>query len=383
VTLNDGHTILRFASEFAHTYVRDTVTLNANVVMATHGETIQEIIGSGDARQSFQSFRLKGRPLTYISAASESGMTPALEIRVDNVAWSEVADFRDAGPDDRVYVNRHNEDGSTRIVFGDGARGARLPTGQGNVVAGYRIGAGRDGLLEADQLTLMAGKPAELKSVSNPLPPAGAADGETLAQVRVNAPATTLTLGRVVSLKDYEFYARAFAGIAKARADWVWDGTARPIILTVAGEGGAELPSSGADINNLRTALRNAGDPDVPLRIFPHEPVDFTLEADLFIEQGYDSNDVITAVNTALNRSFSFTARMLGQSVKRSGVVAVIQAVEGVKAVDLNQLYRLDQAPGNYPHLVAARPSVTAGLPDRGTELLTLSPAPVKLGIIS
>ena len=34
---------------------------------------------------------------------------------------------------------------------------------------------------------------------------------ETLEQVRVNAPATTLTLGRVVSLKDYEDFARAFA----------------------------------------------------------------------------------------------------------------------------------------------------------------------------
>jgi hypothetical protein len=381
-TLNDGHTILRFSSEFAHTYVRDSVTLNANVALATHGETVQEIIGSGDARQAFQSFSLKGKPLTYISAASASGMAPALEIRVDGVLWHPLTDFCDAGPDDRVYVIRHSEDGTSRVVFGDGGRGARLPTGQANVVAVYRVGAGADGLLEADQLTLMSGKPAGLKSVSNPLPPAGAAAGETLEQVRVNAPATTLTLGRVVSLKDYEDFARSFGGIAKARADWVWDGTARPIILTVAGEGGVALPPTGPDINNLKTALRKAGDPDVPLRIFSYEPVDFTLDADLFIQAGHDPEKVSAAVHEALAGAFCFRVRRLGQPVSRSEVIAVMQAVDGVKAVDLNLLHRLDQDAGDYARLAAARPMVSAGLPDRGAELLTLSPAPAQLGII-
>lgn len=382
-SLNDGHTILRFTSEFAHTYVRDSVTLNANVALATHGESLQEIIGSGDARQAFQSFQLKGKPVTYISAATESGMTAALEIRVDGVLWTEIPDFRDAAPNDRVYVIRHSEDGSTRLLFGDGNTGAKLPTGQGNVVANYRVGAGAQGLLEADQLTLMSSKPAGLKSVTNPLPPAGAADGETLEQVRQNAPSTTLTLGRVVSLKDYQDYAQTYAGIAKARADWVWDGASRPIILTVAGEGGVELPSSGPDINHLRTALRNAGDPDVPLRIFSYEPVDFTLDAGLFIESGYEPDHVLEAVNEALSTAFSFTVRQLGQSVSRSEVIAVIQAVDGVRAVDLNLLYRLDQDADNYARLVAASPVASEGLTERGAELLTLSPAPPILGVVS
>lgn len=382
-SLNDGHTILRFTSEFAQPYVRDSVTLNANVALATHGESLQEIIGSGDARQSFQSFQLKGKPVTYISAATEKGMAAALEVRVDGVLWTEIPDFRDAAPNDRVYLIRHSEDGSTRLVFGDGNTGAKLPTGQGNVVAYYRVGAGAEGLLEADQLTLMSSKPAGLKSVSNPLPPAGAADGETLEQVRQNAPSTTLTLGRVVSLKDYQDYAQAFAGIAKARADWVWDGTSRPIILTVAGEGGVELPSSGPDIIHLKTALRNAGDPDVPLRIFSYEPVDFTLDADLFIHPDYEADNVLEAVNDALSAAFSFTVRQLGQSVSRSEVIAVIQAVDGVRAVDLNLLYRLDQDADNYARLVAASPVASEGLTERGAELLTLSPAPPVLGVVS
>ena len=50
-----------------------------------------------------------------------------------------------------------------------------------------------------------------------------------------NAPLTVLTLDRVVSLRDYEDFARAFAGIAKALATWSWDGERRGVFVTVAG----------------------------------------------------------------------------------------------------------------------------------------------------
>ena len=44
---------------------------------------------------------------------------------------------------------------------------------------------------------------------------------------RQNAPFTVLTLERVVSLQDYEDFARAYPGIAKALATWTWDGRKR------------------------------------------------------------------------------------------------------------------------------------------------------------
>ena len=47
--------------------------INANVVDATHGETVKEILGGGDARVANQSFTLKQRPLTYFSAAGGQG----------------------------------------------------------------------------------------------------------------------------------------------------------------------------------------------------------------------------------------------------------------------------------------------------------------------
>ena len=54
---------------------------------------------------------------------------------------------------------------------------------------------------------------------------------------RRNAPLTVLTLDRIVSLRDYEDFARAFGGIAKALATWTWDGQRQGIFVTVAGVG--------------------------------------------------------------------------------------------------------------------------------------------------
>ncbi len=52
-----------------------------------------------------------------------------------------------------------------------------------------------------------------------------------------------LTLDRIVSLRDFEDFARAFAGIGKAQATWLWDGERRLVHLTVAASnGGAVRP---------------------------------------------------------------------------------------------------------------------------------------------
>ena len=48
---------------FEYCYKRDAVTIYGNVVKATHGETRNETLGSGDGSQALQSFMLKQPPL--------------------------------------------------------------------------------------------------------------------------------------------------------------------------------------------------------------------------------------------------------------------------------------------------------------------------------
>src|SRR4030095_9738494 len=114
------------------------------------------------------------------------------------------------------------------------------PTGQENVKATYRKGTGLDGLLIADQLSLLINRPLGVTSVTTPEDAEGAADPQELEDARENAPTTVLTLNRVVSQLDYEDFARNFSGIAKALATWTWNAHSRGIFLTVAfGEGTA------------------------------------------------------------------------------------------------------------------------------------------------
>jgi hypothetical protein len=53
------HTTLIFVEPLAYTYKRDTVTINANVAKASHGETRKEVLGSGDGSKALQQFTLK------------------------------------------------------------------------------------------------------------------------------------------------------------------------------------------------------------------------------------------------------------------------------------------------------------------------------------
>src|SRR5207237_4055190 len=139
------------------------------------------------------------------------------------------------------FVTEQADDGSVTVRFGDGIRGARLPSGMQNVKATYRRGIGLVGLVRAGQLSTLLTRPPGLKSAINSLAAEGADDPETFANAQQNAPLTVLTLDRVVSLEDYENFSRAYAGIAKALATWTWDGRTRCVFINVAGQLAAEI----------------------------------------------------------------------------------------------------------------------------------------------
>ena len=109
------------------------------------------------------------------------------------------------------------------LTFGDGVqRRAAADRHASNVTARYRSGIGPDGEVDAGTLTMLRAMPLGLRGVTNALPASGAEGPEQLADARRNAPLTLLTFERVVSLLDYENYARAFPGIGKARGDVLW-----------------------------------------------------------------------------------------------------------------------------------------------------------------
>jgi predicted phage baseplate assembly protein len=209
----------------------------------------------------------------------------------------------------------------------------------------------------------------------------GAEDRESLDKARRNAPLAVLTLDRVVSLQDYEDFARAFAGIAKALATWTWQGQKRGVFVTVAGPEGAPVDRESMLGQNLTAALQKAGEPYVPLAIRSYEPRFFRVSAKIKVHPDYLADKVLAAVAQQLRERFSFDEREFGQPVARSEVIAAMQQVAGVTAVDVDEFYRTDE-PATF------KPLLAAGMPRPGSkkivaaELLMLDPQSPDLKIM-
>ena len=191
-----------------------------------------------------------------------------------------------------------------------------------------------------------------------------------------------LTLDRIVSLRDYEDFARSFAGIAKALATWIWNVHTRGVFITVAGIDGAEVADDAPLHGNLVSAILLSGDVHVPITIKSYRGVTFKLQANVKIDSDYIEANVLAAVEAALRDSFSFEARGFGQPVTLSEVFAVMQNVAGVVAVDINKLYRTDAAELLNSFLAAFAPRAGDDAAVLSAELLTLDAEPLELGVM-
>jgi hypothetical protein len=366
---------LTLAEPLANVYDRATVEIFGNVADASHGESIRgEVLGSGDAARPYQQFALDKGPLTYVSAPTPSGGASTLEVWVNDVRWDETPTFFDTSPRDRVYVTGATQTGETAVRFGDGFNGARPPTGFENIRANYRTGIGAAGNLGPDRLTLLMTRPLGVKAVNNPVPASGGQEQETAGDARTGAPLTVLTLERIVSLQDYEDFARGFAGVAKASAVDTWDGARRGVLLTVAGIDGAELAPGMDPYDNLIDAIADAGNRRLDVRVKTYRPRPFFVTAALLVEARHDPEIVLARARADLSEQFSFAARAFGQLVSLSEVTTALQNVSGVVAVDVNQLYKEGETALLNPYLTADAPQSGAPPDALAAELLTLAP---------
>jgi hypothetical protein len=376
-------TTLTLAAALAHCYDRASARVNANVARATHGETVNEILGSGDARAPNTRFALRGIPLTYVSAATPTGRRAELTVRANDLLWEEVASLYARGPADRVYEIRIDDDAQASVLFGDGIEGARLPSGDHNVRATYRKGLGLAGNVAAGRITNLLSRPLGVTGASNPSPATGGEDPETTDRARTNAPLTVLTLERAVSIRDYRDFARAFAGIAKAHALWIPSGPARGVFLTVAGERGAAVPESSDTFVNLQAALRLYGDALMPLVLKSYRDARFRVRASVRVADDADAALVLAEVETRFRAAFAFDARSFGQGVSVDEVSAAAHGVAGVVAVHVTELHRSDTpSPAFVPRIFAALPVASLTALPLAAELLTLDAAPLTLDLL-
>ena len=330
------HSFITLAKPLAYKYKRDTVTIYGNVVNASHGETRQEMLGGGDAAKAFQEFMLKQPPLTYVSAPTVFGVRSTLEVRVNDVEWHEVDSLAALGPNDRKFVTRTDDNAKTSVIFGNGERGARLPTGQENVKATYRNGIGKPGNVKAGQITLLSTRPLGVKEVINPIRASGGANKEARDQARKNAPLAVMALDRLVSTQDYTDFARTFAGVGKAAATRLTNGRRQVVQVTIAGADDIPIETTSDLYRNLRDALHRFGDPYLSINLAVRERLALVLSAKIKIDPDYQWETLEPKIRTAVLDMFSFERLDLGNDLLLSDAIKVIQGVRGVVYVDVD-----------------------------------------------
>lgn len=366
------HTFIRLAQDLAYCYKRGSVRVYGNVVKANHGETRREVLGAGDSSKAMQSFTLKQPPLTYVSANTPAGAASTLHVYVNDVEWRETDSLVALGPGDRRFITKTDDEARTTVAFGNGAHGARPPTGQENIRAVYRNGIGKPGNVRADQVSLALDRPQGVKDVINPRPATGGADKESRDQARANAPLSVTALDRLVSVRDYADFARMFAGIGKASAARLTDGRRTVIHVTIAGADDIPIDEASDLFRNLRRALRDYGDPFVPIQLAVRERLLIALSANIRLAEGYQWEGVEPKLRAALLDRLGFERRDLGQDVLLSEIISAAQAVRGVAYVDVDTL-----APLTQDQLLANIPTLSAGAPPTPPPTGGVSPGPV------
>jgi hypothetical protein len=87
---------------------------------------------------------------------------------------------------------------------------------------------------------------------------------------------------------------------------------------------------------NLVTALRTYGDPDLPVQVAVRELELLVISAKIALQADYVWENVVSAVRARLLEAFSFDRRELAQDALLSEAVAAMQAVPGVDYVDVD-----------------------------------------------
>ncbi|MGH8582725.1 MAG: hypothetical protein ACREWG_08015 [Gammaproteobacteria bacterium] len=232
-----------------------TVTVFGNLVDASQGKSEREaVLGNGDNRQRFQTFPLPKAPLTYfVSAAAIPPQMPEIEIWVNGRLWTRVDTFFGHGPKEEIYIVREDAEGRSFVQFGDGESGARLPSGVKNVKAIYRTGSGARGPIKPGATPTASERPPGFDKVTLAGIVSGGADPEDQERARVAAPGKVQSLGRLVSIRDYETETLAIPGVVTATATWDLHAGVPAVVLRVLLEAGRE-----AEFSEVRAAIAHA-----------------------------------------------------------------------------------------------------------------------------
>lgn len=199
------------------------------------------------------------------------------------------------------------------------------------------------------------GKLSDLDKVYMPGPAVGGDVAESEDGARIAAPDKMQSLGRLVSLSDFEAEALALPGVLKARAAWAAPAGIPLVSITILTEGGND-ESLGKVRDTLQGYNRCRGPARFPIVVVPGRRQYVYIEMRVGYEASRRPRDVETNVKTAIGISgeegngiegkkgfLGIKTRQFGGNVHLSQIVGAAQQATGVTWVRVSAAQLIDQ----------------------------------------
>ena len=358
-----------------------------NIVDVTQGKAESSVpLGNGDARQTFQTFKLPKNPLTYLLVPEATpAHVPELAIHVNGREWTRVDSFFGRGPLEEIYIVREDAKGESYAQFGDGETGARVPSGIKNVVAQNRTGLGALGPGKAGAKPSAGAKLDNLEKLTLAGEVTEGASAEDAEKARLTAPGKLQSLGRLVSLRDYETETLQIGGVVTAAAAWEIIDYVPSIHLCVLLEQAQQSDAQFQAIEAIIRAADQARGPNRhPIRVtqcelryvylgvaYAHDPalIPGDVEAALRAALG-----LVADVENERTGLFGLRRRRLGEKEYASRIEGTLQNVPGILWCRVEHLGLLPAANDPTTLSVPAAPANNPQVPCTATQLLQLHP---------
>lgn len=334
---------------------------------AIHANIIDnEILGLSEGVAN-QSFTLQHSPVIT------SPLPHVLEVSTDDgfEEWEEVETFAGSAYADKHFVIDkvagevrlgpavRLEDGSFRNYGAVPPKGAVLRLRQ------YRSGGGQEGNVAKGALSVLKSPVNFISSVENRIPATGGVDGETLDNAKVRGPISLRTLGRAVTVEDYEHLAKVAAqGIARVHCVPVMQDDQEQGIRVLV------VPAVGDDEDGTMPFARLAPSQDLLGQVARELDKRRAIGARVIVEPPFYQG--ITVLVQLRSRLFADPDRVMsdakallyrylhpitggpdgtgwpfGRPVHSGEIYAVLQRVSGVELVEQVQLYLADPLTGD------------------------------------
>ena len=363
---------VQLTTALENVYDASTVRVAGNTVSAIQGETVHEVLGSGDAGRKNQCFALHRKPLSVIPGQGSDGLAPQISVFITShpaaivhprarhplvprgpaIEWRLVDALLEAGPNDPAYALEPDESGiPASVCFGDGVHGARLPSGAENVSAEYQVGAGESGNVGPGEISVVRAGPPLRMRVSNLVAAQGGTPPEPPGRIRRRAPLSLQVLNRVVSLDDYERYAAVFPGIEQSCSLLLETGQGPSLVVTISALGN-QPPSQGL-LNDLKAAIDAARASSEPFEVIAYRPAPFHLHLTVSPDGSVDPADLVRTLSDSLERRFGLAAARFRARIAASDIVTMVEETPGVLNGVVDALYRTPGPVLREPLLIA------------------------------